>query len=214
MANIFDLFRSIESQNKTEPAAKSVSAIVAGLGNPGAEYAHTRHNMGFLCMDILCDKLHAKTDRVRFHALCGEATVGGNRVLLMRPQTYMNNSGEAIREAASFYKIPAERVFVIYDDMSLEAGTMRIRKKGSAGGHNGIKSIIAQLGTDAFPRIKIGVGAPPAGSDTVNWVLGTVPTSQRAGIAACFENVLPALELMLNGDIDTAMCKFNGKGSV
>lgn len=212
MANIFDLFRSIEQTDKQ--SSGPVSAIVAGLGNPGAEYAHTRHNIGFLCMDILCDSLHTKTDRARFHALCGEASIGQNRVLLMRPQTFMNRSGEAIREAASFYKIPPERVFVIYDDVSLDVGVMRIRTKGSAGGHNGIKSIIEQLNSDRFPRIKIGVGTPPAGADLVNWVLGTVPVSQRDGIRTCFDHVLPALELMLNGDTEQAMCRYNGKGSV
>lgn len=210
MADIFDLFKKIETP-AASPEAGPVSALVVGLGNPGREYEHTRHNMGFLCMDILCEALHAKTDRSKFHALCGEATVAGQRVLLMRPQTFMNNSGESVREAADFYKIPPERVYVICDDISLDVGNLRIRTKGSAGGHNGLKSIIYHLNSDAFPRFKIGVGAPPDPAETVNWVLGTVPVSRRGEIRLCFDRVLPALELMLRGDAEQAMCRYNGK---
>lgn len=210
MANIFDLFKQIETQ-RNDAGALPVSALIVGLGNPGKEYLHTRHNMGFLCMDILCDALHTKTDRSKFHALCGEARIAGRRVLLLRPLTYMNHSGESVAEAAAFYKIAPEQIYVISDDVSLAPGSMRIRKSGSAGGHNGLKSIIESLGSDAFPRIRIGVGQKPEGWDLADWVLGTVPVSEREGIGKCFDRVLPALELMLEGDTEKAMCLYNGK---
>ncbi len=209
MANIFDLFEKIGTPAKE--SARPVSALIVGLGNPGKEYEHTRHNMGFLCLDVLSAALHVKIDRCRFRALCGEADIADRRVLLLKPQTFMNLSGESVREAAAFYKIPSDQVYVIYDDVSLEPGCMRIRQKGSAGGHNGIKNIIYQLNTDIFPRIKIGVGAPAPGADLINWVLGVLPVSQREDVGKCFACVLPALELMLRGDFDQAMCRYNGK---
>ena len=138
----------------------NVAWLVVGLGNPGEQYRNTRHNMGFLTLDLLAEREKVKINRIRFHAVTADMTFGGERVLLMKPQTYMNLSGEAVREAAQFYKIPADHVLVIYDDVSLPVGKLRIRPSGSAGGHNGIKNIIAHLGTDVFPRIKIGIGAP------------------------------------------------------
>ena len=157
MSNIFDLFKKIERRESTAP----VSAILVGLGNPGLEYERTRHNVGFVSIDYIAEKLGARIDRLKFHALVGEATVGESRVLLMKPTTYMNNSGVAVQEAAAFYKISPERVIVLHDEISFEPGKIRLRRKGSAGGHNGLKSIIAHLGSEDFPRIKIGVGQKP-----------------------------------------------------
>ena len=146
MSNIFDLFKKIE-QKPVGP----VSFIIVGLGNIGKQYELTRHNAGFLAIDYIAEKFGAKIDRVKFHAMIGEATVGGERVLLMKPTTLMNNSGIAVGEAAAFYKIPPERVLVLHDEISFDAGIIRIRRKGSAGGHNGLKSIIARLPGEDFP---------------------------------------------------------------
>lgn len=207
MADIFDLFKKI---TKTENAA-SVSFIVAGLGNPGENYTFTRHNAGFLCIDYLCQKYGVKCGKIKFNALVGEATVDNARVLLMKPQTFMNNSGEAIGEAASFYKIAPENVIVISDDVSLDVGRLRIRRSGSAGGHNGLKSIISHLGSDAFPRIKLGVGKLPSpDTDMANWVLSAIPKDAREHFFAVLECVPDILSLMTQGKIDDAMCNFNG----
>ena len=137
--------------------------LIVGLGNPGEKYARTRHNLGFLALDLLAERQKLKVNRIKYKALVAETEFGGARCLLMKPQTYMNLSGEAVREAAQFYKIPSDHVLVIYDDVSLPVGKLRVRPSGSAGGHNGIKNIIAHLGTDVFPRVKIGAGAPAGG---------------------------------------------------
>ena len=205
--SIFDLFKKIESEKTTQGA---ISAIIVGLGNPGEKYLHTRHNAGFLALDYLCQSLGVKCDRVKFKALCTEATVGGARVLIMKPQTFMNASGEAVSEAMGFYKIPLERVIVISDDTTLDIGKMRIRKKGSAGGHNGLKSIIEHAGADTFPRIKIGVGAKPSPEyDLADWVLGVIPKADRDALFSVLEKCPDALALMLNGEYELAMQKFN-----
>ena len=157
-----------------------VDRIVVFLGNPGTKYTGTRHNAGFLTADELCRKLRVKADRLRFRALTGRCVIGEESVLLMKPQTYMNLSGEAVGEAARFYKIPADRILVVSDDIALPCGHLRVRTKGSAGGHNGLRNIIQHLGTDEFPRIRIGVGAPPdRGPDQIDWVLG-VPRNEDA----------------------------------
>lgn len=185
--------------------------IIAGLGNPGQEYEYSRHNTGFLCLDVVCNKYGAKTDRVKFHALTGSALIAGHSCLLMRPQTFMNNSGLAVGEAASFYKIPPENVIIIFDDTSLPEGTVRIREKGSAGGHNGVKSIIAALGSDQFPRIKIGIGAKPSpDSDLADYVLGRFSEEAQKTEKAAMERAAEALELIVNGDTELAMSRFNG----
>jgi len=209
MANIFDLFKQIESKNST--VTGPVSYIVVGLGNPGDKYESTRHNMGFLALENMCDKLNFKIDRLKFKALCGECTFGGKRVLFMKPQTYMNNSGEAVREAADFYKIPAENILIIYDDIAINPGSMRVKRKGSDGGHNGIKSIIQHLGTQTFPRIKIGVGSPPASGEMVNWVLGGIPANEKEAVKRCLYAALPCAELIVEGKLDEAMNKYNGE---
>jgi peptidyl-tRNA hydrolase len=150
-----------------------VQWIAVFLGNPGPRYSGTRHNAGFLAADELEKKLGVRIDRLRFRALTGRALVGGQSVLLMKPQTYMNLSGEAVGQAARFFKLPPERVLVVSDEIALPPGALRVRTKGSAGGHNGLKNIIAHLGSDQFPRIRIGVGAPPhGGAEQADWVLG------------------------------------------
>ena len=146
--------------------------IVVGLGNPDKKYTLTRHNSGFLCIDMLSEKLNFRVDRLKFKSLMGDVTINGHRCIVMKPQTYMNNSGEAIRECANFYKIKPENIIVIYDDISLEVGKLRIRRKGTDGGHNGIKSIIYHLNNDQFPRIKVGCGKKPHPDyDLADWVL-------------------------------------------
>lgn len=184
--------------------------IIAGLGNPGQQYEYSRHNAGFLCIDVLCNKYGIKVDRLKFRALTGLAEIEGHPCLVMRPQTFMNNSGDAIREAADFYKIPPEKVIVIYDDISLNTGVLRIRRKGSAGGHNGIKSIIAQLGSDNFPRLKLGVGERnDPDSDLKDHVLGKFSKEDLATMKATMEKAVEALPLILAGDIDGAMNRYS-----
>ena len=184
--------------------------IIAGLGNPGDEYKLTRHNIGFLAIDYIAEKCGVRIDRVKFHALTAEARIGGVRVLLMKPTTFMNNSGVAIGEAATFYKVPPENVIVLHDEISFAPGLFRIRRKGSAGGHNGLKSIIAQLGSDAFPRVKIGVGQKPSPDyDLVNWVLGKFPKTDLDLIGAKYPDIYSSVELMVMGKIDDAMNKYS-----
>ena len=205
MSNIFDLFKKIESAPQGP-----VSFIVVGLGNIGNQYELTRHNAGFLAIDRIAEKYGAKIDRVKFHATVGECTIAGQRVLLMKPTTLMNNSGIAVGEAAAFYKIPPERVLVLHDEISFDPGMIRIRRKGSAGGHNGLKSIIARLPGEDFPRIKIGVGKKPSPEyDLANWVLGRMPEADMKAMTARFDDIATATEMIVKGDIDGAMAKFS-----
>lgn len=210
MANIFDLFQKISKQESV--SAGPVEYIVAGLGNPGAQYERTRHNAGFLAMDYLADKYGARIDRAKFHALVGEATIGGKRVLLMKPQTFMNASGEAIAEAARFYKCPTEKIVVISDDFLLDVGRLRVRRKGSHGGHNGLKSIERMLSTTEYPRIRIGVGQKPHPDyDVIDWVLGSFSAEDLKQIASRYDTLAAGLEKILAGDVDGAMQICNGK---
>ena len=184
--------------------------IIAGLGNPGRQYEYTRHNAGFLCLDIVSNACRCKIDRLKFSSLTGLCELGGQRCVLMKPTTYMNNSGEAIAACARFYQIPPERILVIFDDVSLPAGALRIRRSGSAGGHNGIKSIIACLGTQEFPRIKLGVGSPPhADYDMADWVLSSMSEDDRKNLRKKSEEALAAAELIVSGDIEQAMGKYS-----
>ena len=184
--------------------------IIAGLGNPGGKYEMTRHNAGFLALDLFAVKNNADIKKLKYHSLVREVTVSGKRCLLMKPQTFMNNSGEAIGEAAKFYKIPPERVIVISDDTTLDVGKIRIRRKGSAGGHNGLKSIIAHLGSEDFPRVKIGVGKKPdAYTDLADWVLARFPKESEADLKNALENALSAVELIVAGETDKAMNLYN-----
>ena len=206
MSNIFDLFKKIEQKEDPTP----LTYIIAGLGNPGDEYKLTRHNIGFLAIDYIAEKCGVRIDRVKFHALTTEARIGGVRVLLMKPTTFMNSSGVAIGEAATFYKVPAENVIILHDEISFAPGLFRIRRKGSAGGHNGLKSIIAQLGSDTFPRVKIGVGQKPSPDyDLVNWVLGRFPKADLDLISAKYPDIYSSVELMVMGKIDEAMNKYS-----
>lgn len=204
--SIFDLFKKIEKPEAQGP----VSAIVAGLGNPGSKYEKTRHNVGFMAVDYIAKKCGVSIDRAKFHSLCAEATLSGERVLLMKPETFMNNSGVALGEAAKFYKIPPERVIVICDEISFDPGYFRIRRKGSAGGHNGLKSIIAHLPGENFPRIKVGVGKKPTPEyDLADWVLGRMPDGDLALTEARFEDIYRSVELILKGETDTAMSRYS-----
>ena len=200
---------------KKTPAAPAFAGkpeyIIAGLGNPGREYEYSRHNAGFLCLDILCNKYGLKTDRLKYRALTCTALIEGVPCLVMRPQTFMNNSGESIRAAAEFYKIPPDHIIVIYDDISLATGTLRIRRKGSAGGHNGIKSIIAQLGTDVFPRLKIGVGERrDPDEDLKDHVLGRLSREELAVLRETMDRAASAVELIVQGKPEEAMNRYNG----
>ncbi len=187
-----------------------IEFIVAGLGNPGDKYARTRHNMGFLTLDLLAEREHVKIDRIKFKAVTAQAVLSGRRCLLMKPQTFMNLSGEAVREAAQFYKIPADHVLVIYDDISLPVGKLRVRPSGSAGGHNGIKNIISQLGTDQFPRVKIGTGAPAEGG-MIDWVTSEPSQADKKILLQSFDRAIQAAECVIehDGDCQKAMNDFN-----
>ena len=203
--SIFDLFAEIAAEKK--PSA--ISHIIVGLGNPGKEYEWTRHNAGFLALDALAKRVGASVSQSKYKALVGEAMVGGARVLLMKPQTYMNLSGEAVVQAASFYKIPPEKIIVLCDDISLDVGVLRIRRKGSAGGHNGLKNIIAHLNSDAFVRVKIGVGKNEY-ENLIDWVLGAFPTAQREAVLDSAARTAQAAELLVQGEIERAMNTYNG----
>ena len=205
MSSIFDLFKKIEKKEDTTP----ITHIVVGLGNPGGEYADTRHNVGFMAIDYIAERCGVKIDRAKFHALVGKCRLGGSRVLLMKPQTFMNSSGTAVGEAAAFYKIPAENIIVLHDEISFEPGLFRIRRKGSAGGHNGLKSIISHIGED-FPRVKIGVGKKPNPEyDLVDWVLGKIPKLDREAIAERYADILSSVTLMIEGKTDEAMNRYS-----
>lgn len=184
--------------------------IIAGLGNPGAKYEMTRHNAGFLAMDLLAIQENISIKKLKFHSLVGDLKVDDKKCLLIKPQTFMNNSGEAIGEAARFYKIPPENIIIISDDISLDVGKIRIRRKGSAGGHNGLKSIISHLGSENFSRIKIGVGKKPSAEyDLVDWVLGRFPKELEKDLKASLESAVKAIPLIVNGETDKAMNLFN-----
>lgn len=186
--------------------------IIAFLGNPGTKYAKTRHNAGFMAADAMEKKTGVRIDRVKFQALTAVCPLGGQTVLLMKPQTFMNLSGEAVGAAAKFYKILPEQVLVVSDEMSLAPGKMRIRRKGSAGGHNGLKNIIAHLGTDQFPRIRIGVGAPAPQHDSdevIDWVIGKVPGQDLKNIEETAARAVDACECYIEHGAEQAMNQFN-----
>lgn len=184
--------------------------IIAGLGNPGSKYEKTRHNVGFQVIDRLAAKYHIDMNMKKHKAVCGTGVIEGMKVLLVKPQTYMNLSGESIREVTDFYKIdPEEEFLVVYDDVSLHPGQLRIRKKGSAGGHNGIKNIIQHLGTQVFPRIKVGVGEKPDGYDLADYVLGHFSKEEEKEMQDAYERAAQAAVEILTDGPDKAMNDFN-----
>ena len=184
--------------------------IIAGLGNPDEKYQGTRHNVGFDVVDRLAEKYQIAVDTKKHRALIGKGVIEGQKVLLVKPQTYMNLSGEAVHEAVQFYKIPADHVLVIYDDVSLPVGKLRVRPTGSAGGHNGIKNIIAHLGTQEFPRIKIGTGAPSGGgAEMIDWVIGVPSQAERKILVESFENAVKAAEDIIENGCQKAMNDYN-----
>ncbi len=188
----------------------AVELLVVGLGNPDRKYENTRHNCGWLALDYMADKLGCRLNKIKFKSYTGEAVIGGKKALLMKPTTYMNNSGEAVTEAMRFYKISPENVIVIFDDVSLEVGRMRIRQKGSDGGQKGMRSIIYLSGSDAFPRVKIGIGAKPEHfRDLADWVLSKFTNDERKTLEGMFENTCEAVALIAEGKIDRAMNRFN-----
>ena len=186
--------------------------LIAGLGNPTKQYEHTRHNVGFDMISYLADQYHISMNTKKFQGICGSGYIEGQKVLLLMPQTYMNLSGRSVGEAAAFYKLdPTSEVIIIYDDIALEPGNIRVRKRGSAGGHNGIKDIIACLGTQEFQRIRIGVGEKPKDYDLAAYVLGRFPEEDRKKIREAFVHASDAVSLMVRGETDEAMNLYNRK---
>ncbi len=189
-----------------------VEFLIVGLGNPGREYEGTRHNAGFMAVERIAGEIGVKIDRLKFKSLCGDGVIAGHRVLLMKPSTFMNLSGQAVQEAADFYRIPMERVLVFMDDISLEPGHVRIRRKGTDGGHNGIKNIIYLTGSDQFPRVKIGVGAKPHPDyDLAKWVLSRFGPKEKEQLDQVLEQAPRMAELIVSGRMDQAMNEYNGK---
>lgn len=188
----------------------SVEYLVVGLGNPDRKYENTRHNTGWLALDYIAEKLDCKVNKIKYKSLIGTCEIGDSKVMLMKPTTYMNNSGQAVVEAMNFYKIPAENVIVIFDDISLDVGKMRIRSKGSDGGQKGMRSIINLSGSQTFPRIKIGIGAKPNPDwDLADWVLSKFTDKEMKDLEKMFENAYKAVELIIDGKMDRAMNLFN-----
>lgn len=208
--SVFDIFKKLDEQRAAETPAGAVEFIVCGLGNPGTQYENTRHNMGFMALDTLAESLNVTVKKLKFKSLTGDAVIDGKHCLLMKPTTFMNNSGEAVVEAMNFYKVPPENLLVLVDDISLDVGRIRIRRKGSDGGHNGLKSIIYLTGSDTFPRIKLGVGAKPHPDyDLAAWVLGQFPKEQGELLEKTFANAAGAAKLIVAGRTDEAMNKYN-----
>lgn len=204
MANIFDLFKQISSNDSIKNTP--VEYIVVGLGNPGLQYANTRHNAGFLSIDHIADKKGVKIDRSKFKSLTAVTEIAGKGVLLMKPQTSMNNSGEAVSEAARFYKLSTDKIVVISDDVNLDVGRLRVRKNGSSGGQKGLNDIIEYMGTDNIPRIRVGVGKKPHPEyDIKDWVLSVFSREDSEKLAAVYPRVFSGVERIIAGDIEGAM---------
>lgn len=194
---------------KQEIFSSGIDYIIVGLGNPGSQYANTRHNAGFITADMLAEKINVKIDRIKYKSLCGTGIISEKKVMLMKPSTYMNNSGHAVTEAMNFFKIPPENVIIIFDDISLDVGKLRIRRKGSDGGHNGMKSIIYLSGSDMFPRIKIGVGHKPEKWDLADWVLSSLSDSEMKLFKEAAEKACDAVSLIIGGKTEKAMNLYN-----
>ncbi len=208
MTDIFALFDKIKTP--TETVSGPVTHMIVGLGNPGDTYAGTRHNIGFDCLDTLASRIGTRVTTAKFSALVGEAVVGGRRTLLLKPQTFMNLSGEAVSAAAAFYKIPPENILVICDDVNFEVGHLRIRRNGSHGGHNGLRNIEEKLASRGYARIKIGVGKKPHPDyDLADWVLGRFPKEAQPALADVRTRAAEAAEMILSGRIDEAMNRYS-----
>lgn len=206
--DIFDLFKKIESDKPAPTGA--VEYLIVGLGNVGTQYENTRHNAGFMAADRLAEKYKFEIKRIKFKSLCGEAMIAGKRCLVIKPSTYMNLSGQAVTEAMAFHKIPIENVIVLFDDISLPISKLRVRRKGSDGGHNGIKNIIYLSGKDNFPRVKIGVGERPNPEiDLADWVLSHFDKADFEPLLQALDNAVACVELIVSGKIDEAMNKYN-----
>ncbi len=191
-------------------AGGPVEFLIAGLGNPGRQYEGTRHNAGFMALDTIAEKNHAEVKRIKFKGLIGECRIAGKRVILLKPSTFMNLSGQSVQEAMRFYKLPPEHTLILYDDINLEPGRLRIRRKGSDGGHNGMKNIIYLSGSDQFPRIKIGVGQKPHPDyDLADWVLSRFTPQEMQALSPALLNASAAAELIIKGELDRAMNQFN-----
>jgi len=191
--------------------SKQASWLIVGLGNPGREYERSRHNTGFRAIDLLAEKLGCKIDKGKFQGLYGQVNYGGGKLFLLKPQTYMNLSGRSVLQLSAYYSIPPERIIVLFDDISLPPGRLRIRAEGSAGGHNGIKSIIAELGSQEFPRVKIGVGAKPNPEfDLADWVLSTFSAKEEKDLRFALENAAEAALAIIDKGVPEAANKYNG----
>ncbi len=206
--SIFDKFKLISKEENIPKGP--VEYLIAGLGNPGMQYEGTRHNAGFMVLDAMAEMHGFEIKRMKFKALCCDAVTGGKHCVFLKPTTYMNNSGQSVTEAMNYYKLDIEHVIIVYDDISLEPGKLRIRRKGSDGGHNGIKDIIALTGEETFPRIKMGVGKKPHPKyDLADWVLGKFGDEDKAKFDNAVLSACEALELMISGKTDEAMNKYN-----
>lgn len=204
--SIWDIFKKIEG----ERSSLKPQFIIAGLGNPGLTYENTRHNAGFMAVDRILKDTQTSGFKLKFKSKCTTAMISGKSCLILKPETFMNNSGEAVEAAMNFYKIPAQNVIVLFDDISLDVGKIRIRRKGSSGGHNGIKSIIDLTGTEDFPRVKIGVGKKPRPDyDLAKWVLSKFSQSESEALSSALDSAAQSVKLILSGKTDEAMNKYN-----
>ena len=193
---------------------KSETWLIVGLGNPGREYVHTRHNCGFRAIDILAEKLGCRIDRAKFQGLYGQVSYNGIKLLLLKPQTYMNLSGRSVLQLSAYFQVPPQRIIVLFDDISLEPGRLRVRADGSAGGHNGIKSIIAEIGSQAFPRVKIGVGAKPNPEfDLADWVLSAFSAQEEKALVSALERAADAALCIIDHGVPEAAGRYNGSKS-
>ncbi len=195
---------------KQSPSPGPVEFLLVGLGNPGKQYENTRHNAGFMAVDTIAQKHHVEIKRIKFKGTVAECSLAGKKVLLLKPSTYMNLSGQSVQEAMNFYKLPPEKVLILFDDINLDPGKLRIRRKGSDGGHNGMKNIIYLSGSDQFPRIKLGVGKKPHPDyNLADWVLSRFSQKEQKELELALENAAAAAELIVRGEIDRAMNLYN-----
>ena len=193
-----------------ETSGNAVEFMIVGLGNPGKQYENTRHNAGFMALDTIAEKHHGEVKRIKFKGLIGECRIAGKKVLLLKPSTFMNLSGQSVQEAMKFYKLLPEQVLILFDDINLEPGKLRVRRKGSDGGHNGMKNIIYLSGSDQFPRVKIGVGQKPHPDyNLADWVLSKFTSKDLEALRPALENAAAAAEIIVGGDVDRAMNLYN-----